>query len=199
MTRFLLIRHGSTNMVGKRFSGRMPDVHLDENGKQQANEIAQRLKSLPIKAIYSSPLERAIETAVPLSKELNLQVQTSEEFTEIDCGEWTGKEIDELREDRKFQLFNSFRSIAPVSGGEWMAEAQLRMVKQMQNLCLIHPGETIVIVSHSDLIKAAIAYYAGIHLDLFQRIEIDPASVSIITVYDETARINLLNHVGDIL
>jgi probable phosphomutase (TIGR03848 family) len=198
MTKFLLIRHGSTNMVGKRFSGRMPDVHLDENGKQQAKEIAQRLKSLPIKAIYSSPLERTIETAMPLAKELNLSVQTSEEFTEIDCGEWTGKEIDGLRDDKQFKLFNSFRSIAPVSGGEWMAEAQLRMVRQMQNLCLQHPGETIVVVSHGDLIKAAIAYYAGIHLDLFQRLEIDPASVSIVIIYEETARIHLINHSGAI-
>jgi probable phosphomutase (TIGR03848 family) len=199
MTRFLLIRHGSTNMVGKRFAGRMAGVHLDEKGKQQAQDLTQRLKSLPIKAVYSSPLERTVETAEPLAWELNMQVQTCEALLEIDCGNWTSKEIDELRNDQQFGLFNSFRSIAPVPGGEWMAEAQLRIVKKMQELSSQHRDETIAIVSHGDLIKAAVAYYAGIHLDMFQRIEIDPASVSVVIVYEETARIVLLNYTGNII
>ena len=198
MTRFLLIRHGSTDAVGKRFAGRMAGVHLDEKGKQQAHGLVHQLKSVSLKAIYSSPLERAIETAEPLAKAFELPIQICDALTEIDCGDWTNQEIDELRNDRQFQLFNSFRSIASIPGGEWMGEAQLRIIKQMQKLCLQHTDETIAIVTHGDLIKAAIAYYAGIHLDLFQRMEIDPASVSVIMVYEETARIQLLNHTGEI-
>lgn len=198
MTRFLLIRHATNNTVGKRFAGRMAGVHLNEEGLRQAQKLAERFTGLPITAVYSSPLERAVETAEPIAQVLGLQVITCDDFLEIDLGEWTDRAFDDLAGDTRFHLFNSFRSCTRVPGGELMLEAQARMIAGMQRLCTQYPMGNIAIVTHSDMIKAAVAYYAGIHLDLFQRIEIDPASVSIIEVYEETARLRLLNHTGDV-
>ena len=106
--------------------------------------------------------------------------------------------FEELQSQKQFQLFNSFRSTTRIPGGELMLEAQARIVAGLQKLCIQHPNETVAVVSHSDLIKAAVTYYAGIPLDLFQRIEISPASVSILEVYEETARIMLVNDTGGI-
>ena len=164
----------------------------------QAQKLAERMSHLPIDAIYSSPLERAMETAEPLAQMLNLQTVQCEDFLEIEFGEWTNGTLEELQPQQQFQRFNSFRSCTRIPGGEAMLEAQVRMITGLEKLCLRHPNETVAVVSHGDTIKAAVAYYAGIHLDLFHRIEISPASVSVIEVYDETARILLVNDTGGI-
>ncbi len=197
-TRILLIRHATTDMVGKRLAGRMEGIHLNEEGRRQAESLAKRIAHLPLAAIYSSPLERAVETAEPLAGLLHLPIQKADDLVEIDFGQWTNCAIDDLKDQPQFVLFNSFRSIAQIPGGERMNEAQTRVVNCIQGLVNQHTGETIAIVSHSDLIKAAIAHYAGIPLDLFQRIEIDPASVSIIDMYPETVRIKLVNNTDEI-
>lgn len=198
MTRFLLIRHATNNTVGKRFAGRMAGVHLNEEGQQQAQQLAVRLAGLPITAVISSPLERAVETAEPIAQLLQLETVLCEDFLEIDLGEWTNSAFEDLAGDQQFHLFNTFRSCTRVPGGELMLEAQARVIAGLQKLYTQYPQGTVAVVTHSDLIKAAIAYYAGIHLDLFQRIEISPASVSIVELYEETARIQLLNHTGEI-
>jgi probable phosphoglycerate mutase len=176
----------------------MPGVSLNEEGKEQANKLAERLKHLPIAAIYTSPLERAVETAQPLSIALNTEVIIDDGFIEMDFGDWTNSTISDLEENPDFKLFNTFRSNKRIPGGDLMPEAQTRFISAMQKLYAKHPGKIVAIVSHADMIKAAVTYYAGIHLDLFQRIEISPASVSIIEVYDETARIVLVNDTGSI-
>ncbi|PSR56982.1 phosphoglycerate mutase [Adhaeribacter arboris] len=198
MTTILLIRHATTNAVGKHLSGRAPGVFLNEEGLNQAQKLAQRLSNLPITAIYSSSLERAIQTAEPLADLLQLTPIINEDFIELNFGEWTNAAFSELQQQKQFQLFNSFRSVARIPGGELMLEAQARVINGLQKLCWQHPQQTIAVVSHSDLIKAAVAYYAGIHLDMFQRLEISPASVSIIQIFEETARILLLNDTGEI-
>jgi probable phosphomutase (TIGR03848 family) len=198
MTKFLLIRHATTDAVGKKLSGRIAGVHLNEQGIKQAQQLAERLANIPIAAIYSSPLERAIETAEPVAKRHQLGTIICEDFLEIDFGKWTNCSFEELQIEKQFHLFNSFRSATRIPGGELMLEAQARIVAGLQKLCIQHPNETVAVVSHSDLIKAAITYYAGIPLDLFQRIEISPASVNIVEVYEETARIILVNDVGGI-
>ena len=199
MTTILLIRHATNDLVGKRLAGRMEGVHLSNEGRLQAQQLSERLKHLPITAIYSSPMERAVETAEPVAKALKLSVQVRNEFTEIDFGAWTNKTIEELRYDEQFRLFNLFRSSTTAPEGEVLLTAQARMVGCLQQLCVEHANEIIAVFSHSDMIKAAIAHYAGMHLDLMQRIEIDPASVSIVVVYPETARILRLNDTGELL
>jgi probable phosphoglycerate mutase len=196
MTRFLFIRHATTDTVGKRIAGRMAGVHLNEEGKEQARQLAERLRTVPVQTIYSSPLERAMETAAPLAQRHNLSVIQAADFLELEYGDWTNGTINDIKAQQVFQRYNQFRSGTRIPGGETMLEAQLRMIAGIEKLCLQHPQQTVAVVSHGDLIKAAITFFAGIHLDLFQRIEISPASVSIVDVFDETARILLVNDTG---
>ncbi len=198
MTKFVLIRHATTDMVGKALAGRWEGVSLNQAGYEQAEELANRLTGLVIHAIYSSPLQRTMETAEPLSKRYGLATIMDGHFLEVDFGEWTGRSIEELRNDPTFKHFNSFRSCTRIPGGELMAEAQARMIAGLEILRAKHTGETVAIVGHSDLIKATLAYYAGIHLDMFQRLEISPASVSIVEVYADSVRILVVNDTGSI-
>jgi probable phosphoglycerate mutase len=198
MTKFLLIRHATTDAVGKNLSGRTKGISLNAKGQLQAQQVSARLAHVPIDAIYSSPLERALETAAPIAAAHQLTLKTNFHFLELNFGDWTNRTFDALQHDPQFKLFNSFRSNTRIPGGETMLEAQARFITGMQQLCDAHAGQVVAIVSHADLIKAAITYYAGIHLDLFQRVEISPASVSIVEVYAETARILLVNDTGQI-
>jgi len=198
MTTILLIRHATNDTVGKTLAGRMAGVHLNAEGKAQAEKLAQRLGHLKLAAIYSSPLERAIETIEPLANKLQLKPIINEDFLELNIGDWTGKTYKEMEEDKIFGLFNTYRSVTRIPGGETMLEAQLRFVSGTQKLYAKHQDETVAVVSHADMIKAAVTYYAGIHLDLFQRIEISPASVSILQMFEETVRLLLINDTGEI-
>ncbi|WP_439554893.1 histidine phosphatase family protein [Dyadobacter sp.] len=198
MTRFLLIRHATTDSVGKRLSGRTPQVFLNEAGRAEAERLAQQLAGVTLHAIYTSPLERTTETAGFVARPHNLQPIKQEDFLEINFGEWTNATFAELDALPQFRHFNTFRSGTRIPGGETMLEAQARMVGGIEKLCRQHPGETVAIVSHSDMIKATIAYYTGVHLDLFQRIEVSPASVSIIEVGADYAGIKLVNYTGEL-
>lgn len=193
MIRILLIRHALTDWAGKRLSGRKPGVNLNESGRKQAIELVDRLSTWNISAICSSPLGRAVQTADPVAKALGLTVKLSDDFTEVDFGNWTDLSIEELRDDPLFRLFNSFRSGTRIPGGELMAEVQMRFVKGVLKLHTFFRDGTVAVVSHADPIKSVIAYFAGIPLDLAWRIEISPASVSVIEIYDESARILLVN------
>ncbi len=193
MTKFLLIRHATTDAVGKHLSGRHPGVHLNDQGKSQAAALAAQLTTFDINAIYSSPLERALETASPIAAAHQLQCMIDTDFLELDFGKWTNRSFAELDVEPAFSRFNSFRSGTRVPAGETMLEAQCRIVRGMQKLAAKHPGETVAIVSHSDIIKAAITFYTGIAIDTMQRIEVSPASLSIIDLYDDFASLQLLN------
>lgn len=195
MTKFLIIRHALTDAVGNRISGRTPGLSLNDEGRKQSRDLASRLSQFTISAIYSSPLERALETAAPLAEMTGLQVRPDNDFLEIDFGSWTNLSFEELKSEAIFQRFNSFRSGTRIPGGELMVEAQTRIIRGIEKLTAIHRNETVAVISHADLIKSAIAFYAGIHLDMFHRIEISPASVSIIEIFDDIARILLVNGV----
>jgi len=198
LTTFLLLRHAAHTLAGDVLAGHTPGVHLSRQGQQQAQQLVARLAALPIAAIYSSPLERTMQTAQALASRLNLPVQASASFAEIDFGEWSGKRFDELAGDPRWQAWNSFRSSAPLPNGGLMLEVQWRAVAALQSLCRQYPDQLVAIVSHADVIKAVIAHYLGLHLDLFQRIEISPASASVITVDEWGARLIRLNDTGEL-
>ena len=198
MTKFLLIRHATTNAVGKSLSGRKPAVHLNDQGISQANDLAASLASSKLSAVYTSPLERAMQTAAPIAERLRLTPQIEEGLQELDFGDWTDKSFDVLASDQQFSRFNTFRSGTRIPGGEMMLEAQTRIVRTMQALSKKHAEETIALVSHSDLIKAALSYYAGIPLDMMQRLEISPASLSILDLYPDFASLQMLNFTGEL-
>ena len=178
MTTFLLIRHGHTEWIGKALAGHTPGVALSAAGRDQAAALPSRIAQYPIRAVYSSPLQRTIETATPLAAALGLEVRTSDRLIEVNFGEWTGKTMAELDGDPLWQRFNGLRSITRAPGGDGMLDVQSRMVDELETLRRAHPSETVAVVSHQDSIKAALAHYLGIPLDLFHRFEIGPASVS---------------------
>jgi probable phosphoglycerate mutase len=197
MTRFFLIRHGATDTVGKAIAGRAPGVHLNELGRRQAESLAVRLGSARIDQLYSSPLERAVETAQPLAERRALEIRLAPKLAELDFGQWTGKTIEDLNRDPAWGVFNRFRSATRAPGGELMLEAQQRIVSEVESLNRQHAGKTVAFFSHADVIRAAILFYLGMPLDLFHRVEIAPASVSILHLYDDGAQIMRLNDTGD--
>ncbi|AIE86681.1 histidine phosphatase family protein [Fimbriimonas ginsengisoli] len=192
MTVFLLIRHALHELGGETIAGRLPGVHLSPDGRAQAAELAERLRELPIKAIYSSPLDRTCETASYLSG----NVEPSAEIQELDFGDWMGQRLDALRPQEKWRQFNSFRSGTRAPNGELMLETQVRIVTFMMRLRERHPFDHVALVSHGDVIKSAVAYFLGIPLDLFQRVEISPASVSMIAIGDYGPWVHCINHTG---
>ena len=198
MTRFLLIRHGQNDTIGVRFAGRMPGIKLNDEGRRQADDLAERLARQNIAAVYSSPIERALQTARPLASRLDLEVQAVDEFTELDMGEWTGRDFEEVRECSYFQLFNEFRICTPAPDGELMLDAQARMIKGLLRLRSKHQGQTVAVVSHADPIKTAICYFLGLSLDMYHRFELDPASVSIVELGTDAAKVLVLNGNGNI-
>ena len=195
-TTFLLIRHGDTDWVGRAFAGRMPGVSINAAGRGQAAALAERLDGLAISAIYSSPLERALETAAPLAARRGLPVVERERLVEIGTGDWTGAVFDNLKDDPQWRRFLSFRSSTRIPGGESMLDVQARMVAEMEELRARHPGETLALFSHADVIRFTIAHYAGIPTDLAHRLEIRPGSVSVAAIGDGDARILRLNDAG---
>jgi probable phosphoglycerate mutase len=198
MTTFLLIRHGHTDWIGKAIAGHTPGVAISKDGMKQSEALVDRLKSLPVSAIYSSPLQRTLETAEPLSRALNLKVEPRLRLIEVDFGDWTGQTMDQLRSDPGWNRFNTLRSLTRAPNGDRMLDVQSRMVDELEELRSIHPGETIAVFSHQDAIKAALAHYAGIPIDLFHRLEIHAASVSILELSDHGPRILCVNNTGAI-
>jgi broad specificity phosphatase PhoE len=171
----------------------MPGVVLSDAGRRQSALLAERLAGAPLRAVYSSPLERAQETAAPLAARLGLAVETEPALNEIDIGEWTGRGLDELRDEPLWQAFNLFRSGTRPPGGETMLEVQSRIVRFLDELRRRHPDEPVAAISHADILKSAVLYYLGMPLDLFLRIEIEPASVTVLELADWGPRLLLLN------
>jgi probable phosphomutase (TIGR03848 family) len=193
---FLLIRHGETDYNKKMYiAGRLPDVHINKKGRQQAQVLADKLASLPIKAIYSSPLERAMETAEPLANALKLEIISLSGLLETDCGEWQGQSIKKLRHQKLWQSVQQRPALFHFPGGEWIGECQHRMVQVIETLRLKHsPQDLLVCFSHADPIKQVIAYYLGVPLDNFQRFTIDTASITTLQVMESGSRLLMLNY-----
>lgn len=197
MTTFLLIRHGAHLLGGDLIAGRTPEVRLSPLGHDQARRMAERVAKLPVQAIYSSPADRTRETASYLAERLALPVQVLDGLYEIDFGDWTGRSLDELRQSERFRLWNSFRSGTRVPGGEVMIETQARIVTEMLRLRERHGKGCVALVSHGDVIKAAVAYFLGVPLDLFTRLEIGLASVSVIAIGDQGPWVLGVNTTGE--
>lgn len=181
MTTVLLVRHGQTPTTGKVLPGRAKGLHLADDGRAQAETAASRIRELKrIDAVYSSPLERARETAAPIARACGLRTTTARGLLECDFGSWTGEKLKTLMKLPEWQTVQRSPSTFRFPGGESFTEMQTRMVTCLEALRTKHPGGTIVCVSHADTIKAAVAHAIGTPLDLFQRIVISPASISTI-------------------
>lgn len=182
MTTILLVRHGENDWVKKhRLAGWIEGIHLNENGRQQAAAAAERLAPLPVKAIYSSPVLRCRETADFIANTLDLPVHLLETVGEVRYGEWEGKKIKKLAKKKEWFTVQFFPSRMRFPGGDSLRGVQMRGVEAIEALAQSHADQDIiVVVSHADLIKLVLAYYLGVHIDLFQRIIVSPASVSVL-------------------
>jgi len=180
-TLVLLVRHGTTPTTGKVLPGRARGLHLAESGKKQAAHAAERIAELgKVHAIYSSPLERARETAAPIGRALRVPVRIERGLLECDFGSWTGAKLSELRKRTEWVTIQQAPSRFRFPGGESFPEMQVRITSGVDRLVANHPGQTIVAVSHADPIKAVAAQALGTPLDLFQRIVVSPCSVTAI-------------------
>ena len=186
MTILLLIRHGDNDFVGRRLVGRRPDVHLNARGKEQASLLAEALCRAPIQAIYSSPLERAVETAQPLAQALALPVQVRPGLLEVDFGRWVGKTPKQMARMKLWPVVQKTPSQARFPGGESFTEAQQRLIQDLEAIAFENqPDKLVAIFSHADAIKLAVAYFLGLPLDNFQRLAVDTASITSVVVPED--------------
>ena len=176
----LLIRHAENDFVkSSRLAGRLPGVHLNEKGFAHAKELAEKLSKVAIIAIYSSPLERAMETSEPIGKVLGLKVIPRPGLLETDYGEWQGKSLKVLQRRKLWRVVREKPSQMRFPGGESLFEAQLRICQELESLTKQYGNkEIIACVTHSDPIRLAVAHYLGMPLDLFQRLWVSPCSIS---------------------
>ncbi len=197
MTALFLIRHAANDFVKEgKMAGWLPDVHINDEGHQQAEQMAARMDKIVLDAIYSSPLERAVETAEYLARPRGLEVQRRESLGEVRVGAWEGQKIDDLNKTDEWRMFQVYPSGARPPGGETGQQVQMRAVGEVESICAAHPEGTVAIVSHADTIKAVVAHYAGIHLDLFQRLVVSPASVTVLWIGPWGPRVVRLNDAG---
>jgi probable phosphoglycerate mutase len=191
----LLIRHGENDYVKQgKLAGRLPGVCLNETGRQQAQRLAELLSKAPLKAVYASPLERALETAAPLAQAHGLDVQVRSALVEIDIGAWTDQPLKALRRRREWKTVQLAPSRFRFPGGETFAECQQRMVNELEALCQLHADKDILAcVSHADPIKLAVAYYLGLPLDHFQRLSVSPGSITALQLGENNAVLLALN------
>ena len=181
---FLLIRHGENDFLKQgRLPGRLPDIHLNERGRAQAAALAENLQAFPLRAIYSSPLERAVETAGPLAQALGQPLQLRPELLDTDVGEWEGQYLKKLRKLPLWKQVQEQPSRVRFPGGESFLELQQRLVREFDLLRLAHkPKDLLAVVFHADPIKLVLAHFLGLPLDNFQKLGVSPGSVSILVV-----------------
>jgi len=193
MTQFCLIRHGTTHTLDHSIAGWTPRVPLSERGRAEVHALAVRLRGSPVRHVYTSPLERAHETAAALAAEIGCDLSTLEDLGELRYGVWTGKSFDELERDELFHVYNRFRCGTNIPQGESMLAVQARAVATLLQLRSVHPEEQVVLVTHSDVIKAVVMHFLGIALDLCHRLEIAPASLTRLELGHDFARVLTLN------
>jgi probable phosphoglycerate mutase len=190
---FHLLRHGEHRLLGRVLAGRMPGVGMTERGRAEIASQAERLAGEKIAAIYASPLQRTRESAEIVAARLGLPIEFRDDLLELDFGEWTGATFDSIRADPRWQAWSTQRSLAAIPGGESMRAVQQRVVAALLELNERHLHETVVLVSHGDVIRAVLLFALGMPLDLYNRIEIGPGSISTISIGASGIRVTTLS------
>ena len=196
MTLLLLIRHGENDYVKTgRMAGRLPGVHLNEKGQKQAQALGDALKDVPIKAIYSSPLERAMETAAPIASARKLDILQEPDLMDTHIGKWQGKSWRMLSLTKAWKIVQNAPSRFRFPEGESFPEAQLRLANVLERVVQTHkkPQDIIAVVFHADPIKLAVAHFLGMPLDHFQRLACDTGSMTVLHVGESGAHLVKLN------
>jgi probable phosphoglycerate mutase len=194
-TTFYLVRHAAHDRVGTVLCGRIPGIRLGALGLGQACLLADRLANENVAVVQSSGLERAFETAKPIAQRVGLDVEIADAIMEIDFGAWSGIAFADLANDPRWDVWNRARHVGRPPGGETMLEAQTRIVAHLEYLRDLHRGRSVVLVSHGDVIKAALLYHLGLPIDAYARFDIDPASISTLAVGDWGSKVIRMNEV----
>jgi probable phosphoglycerate mutase len=178
VTTFFLLRHGAHALLGRVLVGCSIDVSLDELGRRQAHALAERFSRERVDVVQTSPRRRCQQTAFPIARRIGVPARIVHAVDEIDCGEWSGRTFDELGGDPRWTKWNASRARARAPNGESMAEVQCRIVRHLERMYSIHPAGRIVIVSHCDVVRAALLHYRNEPLDFYGRISFGPAAVA---------------------
>jgi probable phosphomutase (TIGR03848 family) len=198
MNRLLLIRHAMNDWVGKRVAGWTPGISLNEEGQTQATRLSEWLESVPLEAIYSSPLERAMETAEPIASSHGLDIEIRDSIGESRYGELDGKRIEEIFKSELWEQWLRHPSRTRFPGAETTYEVQVRVVAALEQILQEHPEGNIALVSHADPIRVAVAHYIGLPLDLVGRLWVSPASVTTMRFDEWGPRLTHLSHTGSL-
>jgi probable phosphoglycerate mutase len=195
MTLLLLIRHGENDYVKTgKMAGRLPEAHLNQQGQDQAQALSDALKDVPLKAIYSSPLERALETAAPIASARSLEIIPEPDLLDVNVGKWQGKSLKVLRLMKAWKIVQHAPSRFRFPEGESFLESQTRIVAALERINQKHkPQDVIAVVFHADPIKLAVAHFIGLPLDHFQRLSCDTGSVTALHVNEAGANLVRLN------
>lgn len=196
MPLILLIRHGENDYVKTgKMAGRLPGVHLNERGQKQAEALGEALKDIPIKAIYSSPLERAQETAKPIAEARKLQIVTDANLLDTDVGKWQGKSLKVLRLNKSWKIVQNSPSRFQFPEGESFLDLERRIANVLEGIVKKHnkPNDIVAVIFHADPIKLAVSHFLGLPLDHFQRLSCDTGSVTVLHVNEMGANLIKLN------
>lgn len=199
MTTLLLIRHGHTDVAGRRLTGHQRGVHLNERGLAEAARLVERLDGVPVDAIWVSPLERCRETARPLARARGIALRTHRGLLETDYGDWTGRSLAQLRRTRAWREVINTPSTFRFPGGESFLEVQTRVVDAAVEIAAEHPHGVVAAVSHADPLRLLLLHAAGMPLDHLQRLSVETASISVIALgQGVTPRMLKVNDTGDL-
>ena len=196
MPLILLIRHGENDYVKtSKMAGRIPGIHLNEHGRKQAQALGEALKDFPITAIYSSPLERALETAAPIAEARKLEINQEPDLMDTNIGKWEGKSWKVLSLTKAWKIVQNAPSRFRFPEGESFAEAQLRYANALERIVKKHhkPKDIVAVIFHADPIKLAISHFLGLPLDHFQRLSCNTGSLTMLHVSEAGANLVKLN------
>lgn len=194
MTTIFFVRHALTLHTGQKLTGWLEDIHLTDDGMKQATLVADGLAHLSFDAIYSSPIDRALETAREIAARHGLPVRARRGLGEVQYGSWTNRSLRSLARTKLWQQVQRYPSAARFPDGETLREVQARALAEVERLHEEHPKGTVCCVSHGDVIKLVVAHYLGVHIDLFQRIVIGPASISVLALDADGPKVLALNN-----
>ena len=193
MTTFFMVRHAVTEHTGKRLSGWMEGISLTDQGREQAEAVAESLADVEFEAIYSSPIARTNETARAIAVHQDVRVQTRRALGEVEYGAWTNRPLRSLMKTKLWGTVQRFPSAARFPDGESLREVQVRALDEIERIAADHPKGNVCCVSHGDVIKLILAHYLGMHIDLYQRIVVAPASISVFGLGERGPTILSLN------
>jgi broad specificity phosphatase PhoE len=193
VTTFFLVRHGQTDAVGSYLAGTAAGTPPNRDGEAQVQRLAEQFRDVALAAIVSSPLERARQTAEPIARTRGFAIEVSAAFVEFEIGAWTGRTFADIDADPEWRRFNAARSLVRAPGGELMLDVQQRAVAALIDLAARYPNDSVLVVSHGDVIRAALMYFLGMPIDMLHRIDVAPASVSIVTLDGWTPIVRQVN------